>query len=177
MNKGFSKILTIILLSLLAYNVKAQMIQADPNARIKALFIYQFTKYVEWPAGSKGGEFVIGVVGNSSVVSVLEQMATTKKVGAQPIVVKKFSSASQVSGCQMLYLCSDKSSDFTAVLSKLKGKSTLLITEASGLAKKGSVINFVLQDNRQKFELSKNNASKFGLSVSSSLTQLAISVD
>ncbi|MDQ3112010.1 MAG: YfiR family protein, partial [Bacteroidota bacterium] len=63
------------------------------------------------------------------------------------------------------------------ITARLKGKATLLVTEQPGLAKKGSAINFVVVENRQKFELNQNNAEKNNLKVSSSLLALAIPVE
>ena len=63
------------------------------------------------------------------------------------------------------------------VIAKVKGKSTLVVTDKSGMAKQGASINFVSIDNKQKFELNKSNLAKMDLKVSSSLVQLAIVVE
>jgi hypothetical protein len=63
------------------------------------------------------------------------------------------------------------------VLPKIKGQSTLLVTEKSGMTKFGAAINFVVQDNKLKFELNKSNAQKYNLAVGSSLLPFAILVD
>jgi hypothetical protein len=63
------------------------------------------------------------------------------------------------------------------VLKKIKGMSTLVVTEKAGLARKGSVINFINVENKQKFELNKTNANKNGLVVSSNLMSLGIAID
>jgi hypothetical protein len=62
-------------------------------------------------------------------------------------------------------------------MSKIRGKSTLIITEKPGLARQGAAINFVVQENKTKFELNKGNAEKYDLKVSSNLLSLAIVVD
>ncbi len=95
-------------------------------------------------------------------------------VGSQKIVVKKFKSVSELENCHMLFVPSQSS--FEAVQEKLKGKAVLMITEKPGLAKKGSAINFVMQDNKWKFELNEATTQHAGLKVSKELAKLAIPV-
>lgn len=85
----------------------------------KALFMYNFTKDIEWPSAYTQGDFVIGVLGSSPIIAELEKIAQKKKVGNQPIVVKQFSSANSISKCNMIYLPPNKSSQLSAVIAKL----------------------------------------------------------
>ncbi|MBI2281533.1 MAG: YfiR family protein [Bacteroidetes bacterium] len=148
----------------------------DTNAKIKAVFIYNFTKYIEWPQSYKEGEFTIGIIGETSLYSELIKMTETKKVANQTLEVKKFETPSAVTKCHILYVCKDKSSDINDIIKKLKNNSTLLVTEDNGLMEKGSGINFIIKDNRQKFELNKGNVEKYKLKVSSNLEALAFTV-
>lgn len=148
----------------------------DTNAKIKAVFIYNFTKYIEWPQTYKEGEFTIGIVGESPLYSELIKMTQTKKVANQSLLVKKFNTAQEVSKCHILYLSKDKSGEMSSLLKTLKNNSTLIVTEEPGLVDKGAGINFIIKDNRQKFELNKGNVEKYKLKVSSSLEALAFTV-
>ena len=148
----------------------------DTNAKIKAVFIYNFTKYIEWPNSYKEGEFTIGVIGESPLYSELTKMTQTKKVANQSLHVKKFSSVDEISRCHILYLSKDKSGEISSLLKSLKNNSTLIVTEETGLVDKGAGINFIIKDNRQKFELNKGNVEKYKLKVSSSLEALAFTV-
>lgn len=148
----------------------------DTNAKIKAVFIYNFTKYIEWPQSYKEGEFTIGIVGETPLYSELIKMTETKKVANQTLEVKKFNSPSEVTKCHILYICKDKSSNISDIIKKLKNNSTLLVTEENGLMEKGAGINFIIKDNRQKFELNKGNVEKYKLKISSNLEALAFTV-
>lgn len=155
-----------------------RMQQDDTNAKIKAVFLYNFTKYIEWPPPYKEGNFVIGVFGtNSALLAELNRMASQKMAGAQKIEVRNLPSADGAAKCHIVYLQPDKGSELSDVMSKIKGKSTLIITEKPGLARQGAAINFVVQENKTKFELNKGNAEKYDLKVSSNLLSLAIVVD
>lgn len=153
----------------------------DPNAsnaKLKASYIYNFTKYIDWPDKYKQGTFVIGVLGSSSFYNDLTALLSTKTVGAQKFEIKSFISAESVSGvCHVLFIPSENSSLLPDVLKKLKNNSTLIVTEKSGLAKQGSAINFVVENNKQKFELNKTNIEKYNLKVSNTLLSLAVLIE
>jgi len=148
----------------------------DTNAKIKAVFIYNFTKYIEWPQSYKEGEFTIGIVGETPLYSELIKMTETKKVANQTLEVKKFTSPTEVTKCHILFVTKENGSDLTAIIKKLKNNSTLLVTEENGLMEKGAGINFIIKDNRQKFELNKGNVEKYKLKISSNLEALAFTV-
>lgn len=149
----------------------------DAPTKIKATFLYNFTKYIEWPGDYKQGNFVIGVMGNSTLYNDLNTFFSSKTLGTQKYEVKLFSKASEVSRCHLIYIPADYAGNMNEIISKLKGKSTLIVTDKAGMAKQGAAINFVSIDNKQKFELNKSNVEKYDLKVSSSLINLAIVVE
>lgn len=147
----------------------------DTQSKIKATFVYGFTKYFDWPAGE--GNFVITIIGeNTGLISELTKIASTKKVGAQKIVVQSVQHVKDLEKSNIIFITPDKSGQLNDAVSKFKGKGTLIITEKQGLAKVGATINFVIDDNKQKFELNKSAASKAGLTIGTSLEKLAINV-
>jgi hypothetical protein len=149
----------------------------EANAKIKAIYIYNFTKYIEWPETYKQGNFVVGVLGTSApLISELNKMAAAKTVGSQKFEIKNISSAADASNCHIVYILSDNSSQLGDVLSKVKGKSALVVTDKAGMAAKGSAINFVVVDNKQKIELNKSNIEKYKLKVASTLVEMALQV-
>lgn len=149
----------------------------DTNAKIKAVYLYNFTKYIEWPKADRGEQFVFGVIGNAPVTVELENIAKTKKVADRPIVIKKYSAVNEVSKCHILFVSPETSGQISSITGKIKGQSTLLVTDQPGLANKGAAINFVIHQNRQKFELNQSNAARYNLKVSNSLEALAILVN
>ena len=147
----------------------------EANAKIKAIYIYNFTKYIEWPDNYKQGNFVIGVLGNNaSLINELNKMATSKTVGSQRLEIKNITNAD--AACHIIYLLSGNATQLAELVDKIKNKSTLIITDKAGLAAKGAGINFVVQENKQKIELNKSNIEKYKLKVASSLVELAIQV-
>ncbi len=150
----------------------------DANAKLKAIFIYNFTKYFEWPDNKKTGDFMIYVVGkNDNLINEIKSLAARKKVGTQDIEVANTPSYDPKISANIVYLLPDLSKQAGTVTGKSKGNGVLLITEMANGAKAGAAINFVVQENKPKFEYSKNNAVKAGLKANDDFKALAINVD
>jgi hypothetical protein len=144
--------------------------------KFHSLFIYNFSKYVKWPDGQQNSEFVIGVLGSADMVKTLESMAKSKTVNGNSIIVRNYKNASEVKDCQILYVSEEASSEINNVLARTSKRPVLIVSDKPGLAQKGSVINFVEQGGKIKFELNQKMAESRGLKVSGSLTSLAILV-
>lgn len=168
------KKISLISLVLLAGVVGS--LSAQSSEKYQALFIYNFTRYIEWPA-TNSSEFVVGVLGKSSVYSELLTIAEGRKVGIQTIKVKRFASASEVDNCHILFVSTEASAQVASLSPALISKNTLIITERSGLISKGAGINFVLDEGKQKFQMSKTNMQKTGLKVNAQLADMALLVD
>ena len=150
----------------------------DPNNKLKAIFIYNFTRYFEWPEKMKTGNFVIHIIGtNHGIYQELNKMAESKAVGNQKLEIRSGTSVDPSIKPHIIFLLTDASDMLKNVASQYKGKGTLVITEKPGLAKTGSSINFVIADSKQKFEYNKKNAEKCGLKTNEELKSLAIVVD
>ena len=142
--------------------------------KFHSIFMYNFTKYIQWPSSYQSGEFVIGVLGSSTIVEQLTNMAKVKSAGAQQFEIRIFSDASEVSDCHILFIPEEMSYSFNKVTKKLNGKPTLIISEQAGLADAGSHINFVQVEGKWKFELNQSAAESANLKVSNELSRLAI---
>lgn len=165
----------IILLFYLCY-ASLQLSQAQ-NEKFKALFMYNFTKYIEWPAAMRSGNFVIGVLGTSTLTDELRTVALKQKVGTQNIEVVVFNNVEDITDCHILYIPQSKSGLLSSVNSKLSGKATLLIGDKPGLVPQGACINYIMDGDKLKYEVSRNNIEKKGLAVSSALLALGVVIN
>lgn len=168
------KLLKALFISLLVFAAGTVFCQ---DYKLHKVYIYNFTKYIQWPSEMQSGDFIIGVLGKSTMVEELQAIAASRTVGAQKIVVKEFANASDVDNCHVIFIPTNKSSSLGDLVTKFAGKPTLIITEKSGLGKQGSNINFVLVDGKLKYELNKDAIDKTGLKVSAELTKLAILIN
>jgi hypothetical protein len=148
--------------------------QERPIHEVYSMMVFNFTKYVQWPDHTATGEFVIGVIGNTDVYNTLHTWYSGKPRGTKTYVIKRFSSAADVTDCHVVFIDKSKSGEFEEVNDKVKGKGTLIITDKNGLGAKGSSINFKTIDNKLKFELNQKAIEASNLKVSGSLSSMAI---
>jgi len=142
--------------------------------KYKAVFTTNFIRYIGWPEEARQGDFVIGVIRDKEMVDYFKGLSNGKKFGFQDIVVKEFKSPDEVNYCQVLFIPEtiNLSKKASTIIDKLGGKNSLIITEKNGATKFGSMINFVIREDKLKFEISKSNAAKFGLQISSKLENM-----
>ena len=142
--------------------------------KMHTVFIFSFTRYIQWPDAYSGGEFEILVLGDSPIVDELKAMAQVKKVGDRAIKVTKINNVSEIRKCNILFIPASKSPQIAEVLVKVTTQSILVVSEEQGLGAKGSNVNFVTKDGKLAFELNQGATTKQGLKVSNELSRLAI---
>lgn len=148
---------------------------AEQESSLKAVFIYNFTKYIEWDKKIEG-DFVIGVLGESPVTKVLAQIAKTSTAKNKNIVVKQFNRPEDISACNILFISKNLPYSLQSILAWVD-KGVLTISEEPGYASKGTMFNFVIMNNKLKFEANLKNIYSAGLKASSQLLKLAVIVD
>ena len=163
---------TLFTIIALLFASVAYMQTTIPKAQ--TLFIYNFSRLIEWPANYRSGPFIIGVIGASEVTVELESYTKGKKVGAQDINVIRYKTPQEITTCHILFVPFAKTKQVPEILGILNGKSTLIITEKAGALDEGSAINFVILQDKMKFELKPENAVKFGIKFSSKLQEMSM---
>jgi hypothetical protein len=163
-----------LIAAVMAVGTFAKAQEARPMHEVYSMMVFNFVKYVQWPTNDENKEFVIGVMGNSEIFNTLNSWYGGKAKGTKTYVIKKFSNASEMSDCQVVFIDRSKSGEFEAVNNKVKGKGTLVVTDRSGLGSKGSCINFKTVDEKLKFELNQHAIEASNLKVASALTSMAI---
>ncbi len=142
--------------------------------KMHTLYMYSFSKYIQWPEDATDGDFKIGIVGNSLIAQPLEKMATLKKVNGRLIKVITFASVEEIQDCNILFLPVNQSENFSKVLDRVGDRPILLVTEKEGLGVQGSSINFILKNNKLMFEINDNAIDKANLKVASALKKYAV---
>lgn len=165
--KKFYVVITFIMMSSLVFCQTSA-------SKYQALFVYNFTRYIEWPAAVSSGDFVIGILGNGSISNDLNELANGKFVGAQKITVKQFANVGEITNCHLLFVNRSFISQFPDLVAKFQGKNTLLVTDKPGMTEKGAGINFVIDDGKQRFEVNRNTIEKSGLKINSKLLEMAV---
>ena len=145
--------------------------------KAKAMLTLNFIRYIGWSDEAKQGDFVIGVIRDKDLANQLRTQSAGKKFGFQDVVIKEFKSAEEVEKCQVIYCSSSVSfGRVSESIMSIVGKGTLIITEQEGAANSGSMINFVVRDEKLKFELSKKNASYAGIQFGAKLETMTAAI-
>jgi hypothetical protein len=156
-----------------------------PDYRVKAAFMYNFGKFVEWPAtafASNNAPLVIGVLGGDPFHGDCERIVANKSINGHPVIVRHIShpdSVGQASGypdmksCHILFISASGSDNMPDILDALKGASVLTVTDnLDHFATSGVIINFVMENQSVRFEINDNAARRAGLKISSKLLML-----
>jgi hypothetical protein len=167
--------LALLALTAFAGRVNAAEPAAD-EYRVKAAFLLNFAKFIEWPAEafkSPGDPLAICVLGQNPFGSALEDLIRDKTVANRPFVVREVSNAQQAGKCQMVFISSSERKRLHSFLEDLKGRSILTVGEADDFTANGGVINFKLKDSRVRIEIDPAAAERAKLHISSKLLSLA----
>ena len=147
-------------------------VQAQNSNKMKAMFLYSFLKYVDFPKDTKKENFVIGILGSSKVSKELKQIAKIKKVAGKKIIIKEYISISDIYACHILFIPENKNNSLKDVLKQIKDKNVLLVADKKNAVKNGASINFYVKGKRISFQICEKNIKKNGLKVLSALLVL-----
>ena len=160
------------LLVILLEIVFAQRVYAQVSTyKVQAVFLYNFTKYINWP--QSGTTMVIGVMGNSGVVTELNTTLKDKKTGDKAFEIKQLLTTTEAAKCNIVYLPSGRSKELKDLISAVKGKGVLIVSEED-LAGQGAGISFLQVEEKLRFKINAKVLKEAGFQVSSALLGLAI---
>lgn len=152
-----------------------QQLQAQTPStanQLKAVFIYNFTQFVDWPSSvfsSNSSPFVIGVLGHDPFGSYLESVVEGEKYGSHPIVVQRYKSLKEINTCHILYVNEDASS----AIKDLKNRSILTVGDQDDFATSGGMIRFFLEKSKIKLQINLGAAKAANLTISSKLLRVS----
>lgn len=167
----------LLLVTLLLSSFSMSKRQTTGEYSVKAAFIYKFTNYIEWDAGIKGDEFVVCVLGSSPINEALAAIAKSSMAKGKKMMVKHCQTTDEVGNCQILFISQKAAQPLPEILSKIPKEGILTISERVGFAEAGTALNFIVVDNRLRFEANPKAIYSSGLTVSSQLLKLAILVN
>lgn len=142
----------------------------------KALFVYNFTKYIEWPIEKREDKFIIGIYGHSNILSELMNITYNKSVSNKQISIELINDPEKVSLCNVIYIPDAYVSELKTIIKKSKSNGVLIITESVDACTKGAAINIIKKNSRMIFELNPDAAKEANLKISDQLLSLAVIV-
>ena len=152
---------------------------AEINAfTIKAAYLSKFGGFIRWPDSAFASEtspITICTIGDNPVGGALAKVAI-RPIGSRPVAIRTIKAFSPESGCHIVYAGDSNPERVAQSLKAARGAGVLTVTDLANSDAAASVINFVVKDNRIKFEIDERAASENGLTISSQLLGLAVSV-
>jgi hypothetical protein len=167
---------SLLLIPLWFFSLAALAQGGKQESDLKAVFVYNFTKYIEWEAGNTNKDFTIGVIGPSMITESLNEIAKTNTIKNKKIIIRAFSKPDDIAGCDLLFISKNTLYSLASILSKT-GKGILTVSEEPGFAKRGTALNFVVMSSKLKFEVNLKALDTAGLKAGSQLLKLAIIID
>lgn len=148
----------------------------DREYRIKAVFLFNFTQFVEWPDSAFQGNqapLVVGILGSDPFDAYLDEVVSGEKVGERRIEIRRFSRAEDVKDCHVLFLSASESPRFKAALEVLDNRPVLTVGESDAFFSQGGMVRFATEKGKIRLKINLETAQKAHLSVSSKLLRLA----
>jgi hypothetical protein len=149
---------------------------APTEYQVKAVFLYNFSRFVDWPAGSFSAPnepFVIGVLGADPFGERLDEAVRGEQVDQHPLIVRRFSDVAQIGDCRILFIDSSEDARLGQILAALDHHSVLTVSDVDGASERGVMIQLATQDNRVRLRINVASARAAGLTISSNLLRLA----
>jgi YfiR/HmsC-like len=159
-----------------ALAMPAARAQSPEEYEVKAAFLFNFTRFVDWPAPSGSGPFCIGIDGSDPFRGALEEAVKGRSAGGRAIAIKHFKPGEESAGCEMIFVSAKDTKKLGALLVRLSGAAVLTVGETPGFCASGGAIGFAVQDHKVKLEINPGAALRARLQISSKLLSLALLV-
>jgi hypothetical protein len=162
----------------LAVTFSAPAAEPPPSQeyQIKAVFLFNFAQFVEWPPSAFAGAeapLVIGVLGRDPFGGALDEAVLDEKTHGRKFVIQRYSRVEEIQTCHILFVSRSESGRLPAISNAMKGRSILTVSDADGFTEQGGMIRFVMEQNKVRFRINLESAKTAGLTLSSKLLQSA----
>lgn len=175
-HKVFKLIICLVLFAALS---ASQYASAESPAlseyQVKAAFLYNFLKFVEWPEGgptAPNAPITLCILGNDPFGDIMNGLKD-KQVEGKKVVVRKMRSASSLRDCQAVFISESEKSNVESITELARGLHILTLGDTERFAQKGVIINMYMENNKVRFEINIDSARQAGLRIDSRLLNLA----
>jgi hypothetical protein len=167
--------LIIAIVFLTAYVNYANAQSTFNEYQVKAAYLFNFAKFVEWPATSfhdASSPIRVCIVGSDPFGKSLDELKN-KSVGNRKLEIERLKQADQAKACHVLFVSEAEKESQSAILRAVHKKSILTVGETKGFIRAGGIINLIKTGDKVSFEINRDAADRSGLKISSQLLKLA----
>jgi hypothetical protein len=170
-------IIALVAVALVAFGTQARPAQAAatyPEDAVKAVFLYRFAGYVTWPPSTtNSSQFTIAILGADIVAEQLKALLPEHPIQGRPGRVETIQGLGQLGDAEMLYIGPGSTGKLSVFIEALKDRPVLIVTDQPGALEEGSTVNFLIQQQHVRFEISTAAAKRSGLQIGSGLLAVA----
>jgi hypothetical protein len=144
--------------------------------QLKAVFLFNFTQFVDWPANAfenTQSPLVIGVIGDNPFGAYLAQTVSGEKINGHPLTVQYYQNEEEIKSCQILFVNVNETKKQEQVLETVKGKNILTVSDDPDFLKQDGMIRFVTNNNKIKLQINMDACKESKMVLSSKLLRLA----
>jgi hypothetical protein len=150
--------------------------EAPTEYQVKAVFVYNFSHFVEWPPqtfATPNEPFVIGILGGDPFGARLDEAVRGERIDQHPLVVRRLRDLHEIGDCRILYIDRSAGAQLQQVLAALDHRRTLTVADLDGSSERGVMIQFATENNRIRLRINVESARAAGLTISSKLLRSA----
>jgi hypothetical protein len=148
---------------------------SEVETHLKAAFIYNFARFVEWPPRSAPGPLRIAILGRGDLASPLEEIIRGKSAAGRPIELAHLAAAAEMDCCEILLIERSESKRAREIVQTLAGKPVLTVCDSGNGLRDGVMIVFRIVEESVRFQINQEAAEHAGLKISSQLLKVAVS--
>lgn len=178
--KGLTKSILILAIAIFILGFTPPQKLESPEYQVKAVFLFNFAQFVEWPANTfpeENSPIVIGVLGQDPFGSYLDETVQGEEVNGHPLAIQRFHLSSEIKDCHILFIHRNMVPKLERVLKDLEGKKILTVSDGNNFTKQGGMVRFVTENNKIKFRINLEAVKASDITISSKLLRLAEIVD
>lgn len=174
---GLRRICVILLTSfqVSGFVAPVQML-TSPEYQVKAVFLFNFTQFVEWPEDTfarPNSPLVIGVLGEDPFGTYLDETIAGEKIDGHPLTVRRYHNVQQVKNCHILFVNLPKTEQLAQALTELKGQNILTVSDAANFIRQGGIVQFITENKKIRIQINPETARASDLTISSKLLRVA----
>lgn len=157
----------------------AAQIPKATEYEVKAAYLYSFGKFVNWPSNASAGgpdDFVICVLGQDPFGANLQTIVAGEKIGGKPVTAKRISTKEDGSHCRIIFISASEQPRLKQILTDFTPSNVLTVSDMPDFTARGGMIQFVMRDNKVRFEVNLTAAERAGINLSSELLKVAVGV-
>jgi len=173
-----ARIWCVVCCGLLLLGGRDGLAQAGPSReyQIKAVFLFNFAQFVEWPAVAFAGStspLVIGILGGDPFGAYLDETVRDEKVNNRPLAIQRYHQVDEIKTCHVLFISRSEASRLDQILVSLKDRSILLVGDADDFVQRGGMIRLATTQSKIRVSINVDAAKAANLTISSKLLRAA----